>query len=187
MQKKKIGKNVYIPMPMSILGVKVNGKENYMAVGWITRANGNPPMIAMGIGNRHFSLKGIRENSEFSINFPGENSIIETDYIGICSGSKTDKSKVFIAEYGELINAPLIKECPLNLACKLVNIIELPTNSIVIGEIIEAFCNDNFIEGENIKFNEMKAFFLTMPDRKYWSFGNEIGKAWADGKKYQTK
>ena len=94
---------------------------------------------------------------------------------------------MFIAEYGELMNAPLIKECPLNLACKLVNIIELPTNSIVIGEIIEAFCDDNFIEGENVNFNEMKAFFLTMPDRKYWSFGNEIGKAWADGKKYQTK
>ncbi|MFZ4706374.1 MAG: flavin reductase family protein [Bacteroidales bacterium] len=186
MQKSKIGNNVFIPMPMSILGVKVNGRENYMAVGWITRVNANPPMIAMGIGNSHFSLQGIRENGEFSVNFPGEDCLLETDYVGIFSGIKTDKSKVFVAEYRELKNAPLIKECPLNLACKLVDIIELPSNSIIIGEITEAFCDNNFIEGRIIKFNEMKAFFLTMPDNKYWSFGSEIGKAWADGRKYQT-
>jgi flavin reductase (DIM6/NTAB) family NADH-FMN oxidoreductase RutF len=185
MEKIKIDKNVFIPMPMSILGVKVGGKENYMAVGWITRANGNPPMIAMGIGRRHYSIKGIAENKEFSVSFPGEDLLVETDYVGIFSGTNTDKSKIFTPVYGELKNAPMISECPLTMSCKLVEICELPTNSVIIGEIAEVFCDQNFYDGKNIKYEEMKAFFLTMPDNKYWSFGKEIGKAWSDGKKYQ--
>jgi flavin reductase (DIM6/NTAB) family NADH-FMN oxidoreductase RutF len=187
MEKIKIERNVFIPMPMSIMGVKVDGKENYMAVGWITRANANPPMIAMGIGKRHYSIKGIVENKEFSVNFPNEKLLLETDYFGIYSGANTDKSVIFTPIYGELKNAPLISECPLTMSCKLVNIIELPTNSVVIGEIVEVFCAREFYDGKNIKYNEMNAFFLTMPDNKYWSFGNEIGKAWSDGKKYQPQ
>jgi flavin reductase (DIM6/NTAB) family NADH-FMN oxidoreductase RutF len=184
MEKIKIEKNVFIPMPMSILGVNFNGKENYMAVGWISRANANPPMFMLGIGNHHYTLKGIEENKEFSVNFPGEDLLIKTDYVGIYSGDKVDKSKVFKATYGELKNAPLIEECPLNFGCKLVDIIKLPTNSVVIGEIIEVFCKKEFYKGKNFNFNEMKAFFLTMPDNKYWSFGNQIGKAWSDGKNF---
>lgn len=169
-------------MPMSILGVRINEKENYMAVGWIIRVNANPPMIAMGIGNHHFSLKGIHENKEFSVNFPAEDLLKSTDYVGIYSGKKTDKSKVFKASYGELKNAPFIDECPLSLSCKLVEIINLPSNSIVIGEITEAFCSKAFYKDKNINFKAMKAFFLTMPDNKYWSWGHEIGKAWSVGK-----
>jgi flavin reductase (DIM6/NTAB) family NADH-FMN oxidoreductase RutF len=187
MGKIKIEKNIFIPMPMSILGVKVSGKENYMAVGWITRANANPPMIAMGIGRSHYTVKGIVENKEFSVNFPGENLLIATDYIGICSGANTDKSQIFTPIFGELKKAPMIQESPLSISCKLVNIIELPTNSIIIGEIAEVFCDKEFYDGKTIKYKEMKAFFLTMPDNKYWSFGNEIGKAWSDGKKYQPQ
>ena len=184
MEKLKIDKNVFIPMPMSILGVKINSKENYMAVGWICRVNANPPMIAMGIGNHHYTLKGINESKEFSINFPSENQLVETDYVGICTGEKIDKSRVFKASYGELKKAPLIDDSPLNLGCKLVDIIKLPTNSIVIGEIVEAYSDKTVYKGKNIDFKAMKAFFLTMPDNKYWSFGSEIGKAWSDGKKY---
>jgi flavin reductase (DIM6/NTAB) family NADH-FMN oxidoreductase RutF len=187
MEKIKIERNVFIPMPMSIMGVKVAGKENYMAVGWITRANGNPPMIAMGIGRRHYSIKGVVENKEFSVNFPNEKLLVETDFVGIFSGANTDKSGIFTPVYGELKNAPMIDECPLTMSCKLVNILELPTNSVVIGEIVEVFCGQEFYDGKNIKYNEMNAFFLTMPDNKYWSFGKEIGKAWSDGKKFQPQ
>lgn len=184
MEKIRIENNVFIPMPMSILGVKINEKENYMAVGWICRVNANPPMIAMGIGNHHYTIKGIEKNKEFSINFPCEEQLIETDFVGLYSGAKYDKSKVFSASYGELKNAPLIDESPLSISCKLVEVIKLPTNSIVIGEIAESYCDKKFYKGKNVDFKQMKAFFLTMPDNKYWSFGNEIGKAWSDGKKY---
>ncbi|MEI6851918.1 MAG: flavin reductase family protein [Bacteroidota bacterium] len=187
MEKVKIERNIFIPMPMSILGVKIGGKENYMAVGWITRANGNPPMIAMGIGRRHYSIKGINENKEFGVSFPGSDLLAESDYVGIYSGINTDKSGVFTAFYGELKNAPMIEECPLTLSCRVAEICELPTHSLVVGEIVEVYCAKEFYDGKIIDYDKMNAFFLTMPDNKYWSFGQEIGKAWSDGKKIIPK
>jgi flavin reductase (DIM6/NTAB) family NADH-FMN oxidoreductase RutF len=182
MEKVKISNNVYIPMPMTILGTKVNGNDNYMAVGWICRINANPPMLAMGIGTHHYSLEGIMENKEFSINFPGESILKQTDYVGLFSGAKTDKSTIFNSFDGSLKNAPLIKECGLNLACTLVESIKLPTNTLIIGEIKEAYCNSEFVKSNTILYKEMLAFFLTMPDNNYWSFGEPIGKAWSIGK-----
>ena len=187
MEKVKISNNVYIPMPMTILGAKVNGKDNFMAVGWICRINANPPMLAMGIGTHHHTLKGVIENKEFSVNFPGENILKQTDYVGVVSGDKTDKSNVFDTFYGTLNNAPLIKECGLNLACSLVESIKLPTNTLIIGEIKEAFCKSELVKSNTVLFDDMKAFFLTMPDNNYWSFGHKIGKAWSIGKELQTK
>jgi flavin reductase (DIM6/NTAB) family NADH-FMN oxidoreductase RutF len=70
MEKSEIGLNVFIPMPVVLVGTQVAGKANFMAVGWITRANGNPPMIACGIGNHHFTTRGIAETKTFSVNIP---------------------------------------------------------------------------------------------------------------------
>lgn len=181
MGKVQISNNVFIPMPMTILGTKVNGKENYMAVGWICKVNANPPMLAIGL-NKHHSLKGIMENKEFSINFPGENIIKQTDYVGLVSGNQIDKSTVFSAFSGVLKNAPLIQECGLNLACSLVNSITLPSHTLIIGEIKEAYCNAEFIKSNIVLYKEMQAFFLTMPDNNYWSFGDPLAKAWSIGK-----
>ncbi|RPJ80727.1 MAG: flavin reductase family protein, partial [Deltaproteobacteria bacterium] len=47
MGKIKIDNNAFIyPMPMALVGSVVDGKANFMAVGWITRVNFKPPMIA---------------------------------------------------------------------------------------------------------------------------------------------
>ena len=52
MEKIKIASNAFVyPMPMVIVGTKTGGKINYMAVGWVTRVNFNPPMIAVALGS----------------------------------------------------------------------------------------------------------------------------------------
>ena len=95
-----LGHNFFIPMPVVLVGTQVMGKDNFMTVGWCARANANPPMIACGIGNHHYTPKGIMENKTFSVNIPSSDLIEKTDYCGIVSGEKTDKSKVFEVFYG---------------------------------------------------------------------------------------
>jgi len=51
-------------------GNPVNGKNNFMTVGWCARANANPPMILCGIGNYHYTPKGIAQTKTFSVNIP---------------------------------------------------------------------------------------------------------------------
>jgi flavin reductase (DIM6/NTAB) family NADH-FMN oxidoreductase RutF len=183
--KEKIGNNIFIPMPVSIVGTKYNGKENYMTVGWVTRANANPPMIAIGIGNKHLTWKGIVENEEFSINFPAAKDYLKTDYIGLISGAKEDKSRLYTAHYGDLKNSPLIKECPLSLECKVIEKMHLPTNTLFAGEIIGVYADKEYMDNNNFNYEKAGAFLLTMMDNTYWGFGKKIGNAWKDGKTFK--
>ena len=57
-------------MPVVLVGTKVEGRDNFMAVGWCARANGNPPMILCAMGSQHYTTKGITETKTFSMNIP---------------------------------------------------------------------------------------------------------------------
>jgi flavin reductase (DIM6/NTAB) family NADH-FMN oxidoreductase RutF len=182
MEKQQIGNNFFIPMPVVLVGTRVNGKDNFMAVGWCARVNGNPPMIACGISNSHYTPKGISETKTFSVNIPSAGLLDKTDYCGIVSGAKTDKSKVFEVFYGNLKTAPMIRECPVTLECRLVQAVSLPTHTLFIGEITGAYADAEVIRDGKPDFPEIDPLILTMPDNRYWTLGRHAGDAWSAGK-----
>jgi flavin reductase (DIM6/NTAB) family NADH-FMN oxidoreductase RutF len=183
MAKVKIHSDVSIyPMPVVLAGAVVGGTANFLAIGWIARVNHQPPMVAMSLSKRHYTNQGIREHREFSVNFPGLSLLEETDYCGLVSGREKDKSQLFTLFYGDLKHAPLIQECPLVFACELVNIAELPSNDLFIGEIVEAYAAESCLTGGAPDITKMEPFTLTMPDNTYWKIGSRAGKAWEAGR-----
>lgn len=182
MDKIQIGPNFFVPMPVVLVGTQVSGKANFMAVGWCTRANAKPPMIVCGIGNHHYTHKGIKETKTFSVNVPSSDLLQKTDYCGIVSGEKTDKSSVFEVFYGSLKTAPMIKECPVSLECRLFQALVLPTNTLFIGEIAAAYADSKVLKDGIPDFPSIDPLFLTMPDNRYWTLGKHAGDAWSAGK-----
>ena len=183
MTKQQIGNNFFIPMPVVLVGTQVKEKANFMTVGWCARANANPPMILCGIGNHHYTPKGIMETKTFSVNIPSSGLLEKTDYCGLVSGDTADKSQVFDVFYGSLKTAPMIKECPVSLECRLVQTVPLPTNSLYIGEIAGAYADGRVIKDNKPDFSAIDPLFLTMPDNRYWTLGKYAGDAWSAGKK----
>ena len=60
MEKIKLDKNSFLyPMPMVLVGAVVDGRANFMAVGWVSRVNFNPPMMAVALGKSHYTNAGI--------------------------------------------------------------------------------------------------------------------------------
>jgi flavin reductase (DIM6/NTAB) family NADH-FMN oxidoreductase RutF len=182
MEKLNIGPNAFIPMPVTLLGMKIKGKANFMALGWVSRLNASPPLLGAAINKYHYSTEGIRENETFSINMPSRDMMEETDYCGLVSGRESDKSELFNVYYGKLKTAPLIEECPLSMECKLIEIHEMPSNELLIGEIIETYIDKQYLKDNKPDIKKMNPFFLTMPDNNYWSLGENVGKAWNVGK-----
>jgi flavin reductase (DIM6/NTAB) family NADH-FMN oxidoreductase RutF len=182
---KEVSKNIFIPMPMTVIGTAINGKNNFMAAGWVTRVNANPPMIAIGIGSHHYTAELIQKNKTFSVNICGKDMLVKTDYCGIYSGGKTDKSDIFSTFNGKLPGAPLIEGAIVALECTLVEAVKLQTNTLFIGEITGAWSDDRFITNKFPDYKKGDAYFLTMPDNSYWAMGEQIGKAWSDGKDYK--
>jgi flavin reductase (DIM6/NTAB) family NADH-FMN oxidoreductase RutF len=180
--RTKIDTNAFVyPMPMVLVGSMVDAKPNFMAVAWVSRVNFKPPMIAVALGPHHTS-RGIHETGQFSVNVPGMDLLEKTDYCGIVSGSKKDKSSLFTVSYGVLEAAPLISECPVSMACRLQETVALPTNTLFIGEIVEAFSDERFLKDGVPDLEAIRPFALTMPDNRYWALGACAGRAWGIGK-----
>jgi flavin reductase (DIM6/NTAB) family NADH-FMN oxidoreductase RutF len=107
------------------------------------------------------------------------------DHAGLVSGAKTNKAGFFAVFYGALANAPLLSDCPLNIACRVVQTMEFPSNELFVGEIVEAFCGRDFLANGAPDPEKLQPFTLTMPDNRYWSMGQPLGRAWSIGKDYK--
>jgi len=170
------------PMPMVLVGAVVEGKANFMAAAWATRVNFKPPLFAIALGPHHTS-KGIDEHGEFSINVPDCSLMEKTDYCGIVSGGKTDKSHLFDVFYGTLDKAPLIEECPICMSFTLYQAVKLPFDILYIGELKEVFTEEKYMTDNVVDIKKVNPFTLSMPDNTYWSVGEKLGKAWSAGKR----
>jgi flavin reductase (DIM6/NTAB) family NADH-FMN oxidoreductase RutF len=187
-EKVSIGTNAFIyPMPVVLVGTQVDGKANFMTVGWVSRVNFKPPLLAVAINHAHHTAKGIQQTETFSVNIPNEEMLDVTDFCGLVSGRSTDKSGLFEVFYGATETAPMIVECPLNIECKLVQTVDLPTNHLFIGEIVEAFSESLYLKDGKPDIKAMKPFVLTMPDNGYWAIGDRLGEAWSTGKKLKRE
>lgn len=183
MDKVAISPNFFIPMPVVLVGTLVAGKPNFMPAGWCSRVNANPPMISCGIAKMHHTHAGIWETKTFSINIPSASLMEKTDYCGLVSGATVDKSCVFNICYGKLGNAPMIRECAVAMECLLVTAIELPTNTVFVGEITGAYADTKVLKNGRPDFAAIDPLLLTMPDNTYWTLGKPAGKAWSAGAK----
>ena len=183
MAKVHIGdQTCVLPMATTILGSHWQARPNFMALGWLTRVNFKPPMLGVAVNQGHASHAAIVETGEFSVNFPTVDMVEVTDYVGLVSGKRVDKSKLFDIFYGELKGAPMISECPLTIECKLSKTVELPSNSFFIGEIVGSYSEEQFLTDGVPDIKKINPFLLTMPDNGYWSVGELVGRAWSDGK-----
>jgi len=186
MKKVTIDPNTYVyPNPVTLVGTEIEGKANFMALGWISRVNSKPPLIGIGVNKVHYTAKGIQETKTFSINYPNAEMVEVADYCGIVSGKKVDKSKPFGIFFGHLKTAPMITECTLCMECKLIETVELPTNYFFIGEIIASYTEKKYLTDGKPDIKKMNPLLLTMPDNNYWAVGENVGKAWSIGKKFK--
>jgi flavin reductase (DIM6/NTAB) family NADH-FMN oxidoreductase RutF len=186
MAKITIDENAFTyPMSMIVVGTLVNTRPNFMAVGWVTRVNFKPPMVAIALGKTHYTNGGIHTSMAFSVNIPGVDLMEKVDYCGIVSGRTEDKSSLFKVITGKVTGVPMIDDCPLCMECKLVNVVDLPTNEVFIGEIVGAYANAECCSDGKPDIKKIRPFTLTMPDNQFWEVGGYAGNAWSIGKNFK--
>jgi flavin reductase (DIM6/NTAB) family NADH-FMN oxidoreductase RutF len=67
------------------------GKYNPITLGWTMLASGTPPMMAVAIAKKQWSIQAIRHAKEFVIAFPSEHQQQEVLLFGTRSGRDCDK------------------------------------------------------------------------------------------------
>ena len=185
MSKTLLGpRMLFFPRPTLLVGANVDGKPNFLTVAACGVANIEPPMLSVAIHHRRYTHKGMMQNMTFSVNIPSIDLVEETDYCGLVSGSEVDKAKVckFSVFYGKLENAPLIDQCPVNLECKVVHILDLGSHSLFVGRLEETHVSESCLSEGQPDVNKIKAITYTAdPGREYRAFGQVIAKAYKAG------
>jgi flavin reductase (DIM6/NTAB) family NADH-FMN oxidoreductase RutF len=189
MKKIKLGAYPYIyPMPTVIVGAEVDGVPNFITVSYIGVVQHMPPMVSITLVDGHYTNNGIRKTETFSINIPNTKMLVVTDFIGMNSGTNIDKAALFDLFYGDLKNAPMISETPLNLECKLVQTINLNNgSSIYIGEIVQTYSSKKYVRRGYPYMKKLDPILFSINSHSYYNVGRRIGWAWKVGLKMNKK
>lgn len=186
MTKKTFGSQPWLlPNPTILVGANVDGKPDFAAVAWTGVAASNPASVTIALQHHRHSLKGIYENRTFSINVPSVDLMKETDYCGLVSGRDTDKVKdcQFKVFYGNLKTAPLIEQCPINLECLVLHMLNLGSHVLVVGNVAESYVAEECLTDDQPDIMKIKPFVYSRgPAARYNAVGEVLGQAHNAGK-----
>ncbi|NMB78910.1 MAG: flavin reductase family protein [Methanomicrobiales archaeon] len=184
MEKITLGPMPYMSvMPTLLVGANVNGKANYMTAAWATVACMAPPMVCVAINKSRYTLRGIEENKTFSLNVPPAKDVVAADYCGIVSGEKVDKTAVYTSFTGKLQTAPMAKECPVNIECRLFTMVDCGSHVLVIGEVAEVHADKSVVTDN--KPDALKINPIVYAQSTYWHLGMQVAKAFSAGKEFK--
>ena len=120
--KKNLGAALALyPMPIAVIGTKVNEKPSWTLVAHVGIVSHDSVLVSLA--KPHYINQGIKENGRLSINLINPELLKKADYAGSVSGHKSDKSTLF--EYQMSDNdVPMIKEAPLVIEGSVVDVYE---------------------------------------------------------------
>jgi flavin reductase (DIM6/NTAB) family NADH-FMN oxidoreductase RutF len=165
--------------PVVLVSCQEEGsKPNIITIAWVGVANSEPPMISVAIRPARHSYGIIKKTGEFVTNLPTTAILKEMDFCGVASGNKVDKflTARLTPLPAEKVKAPLIKECPVNLECRVKQVLPLGSHDLFLGEVVAAHV-DTEIQDEKGRFDVAKAglFAFSPAAREYWSLKEKIG------------
>jgi len=112
--------------PVVLVSTVQEGCFNLMTMGFHMVMQHDPPLLGCIIGPWDYSYKALKATGECVIAVPGVDLAKKTVDIGNCTGADVDKFRKFrlTAMPAKKISAPLVKECLVNLECKVADRVE---------------------------------------------------------------
>ena len=165
------------PLPAVMVSVTDGkGNDNIITVAWAGTVCTNPPMVSISVRPERFSYQMMRDTGEFVINLTTEELAFATDYCGVKSGRDVDKFKEtgLTREKADIVKAPMIKESPVSIECKVKEIKELGSHHMFIAEVAAVHADEKYMD-ENNRFDLNRARPLVYSHGEYLGTGRKIG------------
>lgn len=172
----KPGTFIY-PIPAVLVTSGDMKNSNILTVAWTGILNTNPAIVYISVRPERYSYKLIKENKEFAINLTNEKLAYATDWCGVRSGAKFDKFKEMklTKEKAEFIKAPLIKESPVSIECKVIEERNLGSHTMFVAEVLSIDADEKYID-EKGAFDISKCDLIAYANGGYYKLGKKLGK-----------
>lgn len=152
-------------------------RPNIITIAWAGTVCSQPPMVSVAVRKERFSHHILMDSGEFVVNLVGEGQLRAMDYCGVKSGRDEDKFSacgLTPAKVAELQYAPAIAECPLYLACKTEQVLELGSHDLFLGRIVGMGVQEELLDA-NGRIDLQKAKLVAYSHGVYQSLGPALG------------
>lgn len=169
--------NMFYPLPAVMVSVADrDGNYNIITVAWAGTVCTNPPMLSISVRPERYSYHMIKETGEFVVNLTTESLAYATDYCGVRSGKDVDKFQEMklTPEAATKVKAPLIKESPVNIECKVKQVLELGSHHMFLAEVVAVHADESYMNEKN-KFELSKTKPIVYSHGEYYGIGKLLG------------
>lgn len=138
--------------------------------------------ISICLSAEHKTVKNILKRKAFTISMATADTVVPCDYVGMVSGNDVEnklEKAGFTTEKSEFVDAPIIKELPMTVECKLISYNEETCR--MVGEVVNV-CADESVLTDG-KIDPMKLHPITYDgmNHAYHVIGEKVGNAFHDG------
>ena len=166
------------PVPAVMVSCKrADERPNIITVAWAGTVCSDPAMLSVSIRKERYSHDIIKESGEFVVNLVTGELTRACDWCGVRSGKDFDKfEEMKLTEYmSEYMDAPAISESPVNIYCKVKQILELGSHDMFVAEVVGVTVDDKYMD-ENGRFELSKTGLITYSHGEYFLLGKKLGK-----------
>jgi flavin reductase (DIM6/NTAB) family NADH-FMN oxidoreductase RutF len=111
-----------------------SGTDNIITIAWITNICRKPPCLGIVISRGKYSSRIIKDTKEFVLNIPSAEYLKEVDICGQMHGDNVNKFELanFTKDNAVLVKPKLIKECPINMECRVKDVIMIEDSHFLL-------------------------------------------------------
>ena len=169
--------NMLYPLPAVMVSVTDGkGQDDIITVAWTGTICTNPPMVYISVRPSRFSHHMLMETGEFVINLTTEKLTRATDYCGVRSGRDVDKFKEtgLTREKAEFVKAPMIKESPVSIECRVTEVKKLGSHDMFLAEVLAVHADEEYMDESN-RFDLNRARPMVYSHGEYLGIGKKLG------------
>ncbi len=170
--------NMLYPLPAVMVSCKREGERpNIITVAWTGTVCTSPAMVSVSLRPERYSYDIIRESGEFVINLTTKKLARAADYCGVRSGRDVDKFQEMKltplpAAY---VSAPLIMESPVNIECRVKQVLELGSHHMFLSEVCGIDVDESLLDEKGeLHLNDTE--LMVYSHGAYFSLGENLGK-----------
>lgn len=169
--------NMLYPIPAVMVSCGSLDNPNIITIAWAGTVCTNPAMVSISIKKERYSYKLIKDSGEYVINLVNKALVRQADFCGVKSGRDIDKFKEtnLTPVKSNKINAPSILESPLNIECKLKEIIPLGSHDMFIADVVNVAADKQYFDNKG-KFHLNKSGLIVYSHGEYIGLGETLGK-----------
>lgn len=172
------GGNMLYPLPAVMVScANEAGEKDIVTVAWAGTVCTNPPMLSISLRPERHSYHIIRESGEFVVNLVTARLQRACDWCGVRSGRDYDKwaeCRLTAVPAAELELAPTIAESPVNIECRVRDVLELGSHHLFLADVLAVQVEESLLDARG-KLDLARANLTAYSHGEYFELGRRLG------------